>query len=269
MVESALYVYCVAAGEPEGPARLKGLDDRPLRLVRHGGLAVVASEVGLETFCGPGADRRLADPEWIATRAARHGEVVARVFEEGPVLPARLGTIFSTTERLEHFLGIHHDGIAEFLRRVEGSAEWSVKGYLDRGRAGKRLAAKARRAAADALAGKPPGARYFEERKIERTAERELDGWLARIVDRIATRLDGVAAESQDRDLLAREATGKDLDMVLNRALRVPNDRVEAFAGLVDEESDRRGERHGLVLERSGPWPPYSFCPSFPAEDGG
>jgi hypothetical protein len=52
-----------------------------------------------------------------------------------PVLPARLGTLFSSPERLTELMTRHYDKILGFLERVADHDEWSVKVFVDRQKA--------------------------------------------------------------------------------------------------------------------------------------
>ena len=40
----------------------------------------------------------MEDLAWVAPRALRHEEVILTVMEQGPVLPVRFGTVFSSLD---------------------------------------------------------------------------------------------------------------------------------------------------------------------------
>jgi len=100
-------------------------------------LCAIVSEVSLEDFCGAAAELRMQDLVWVAPRAVRHEEVVEKVRCQSPVLPVRFGTLFSTPESLEEFLGLHHQTISQFLDRVADLDEWSVKAFSTESKPGK------------------------------------------------------------------------------------------------------------------------------------
>ena len=70
-------------------------------------LAAVWSPVPVEDFCGSEAEERMLDLTWIGPRVIRHQEVVAGVMRHSPVLPARFGTIFSSSANLGKVLQHH------------------------------------------------------------------------------------------------------------------------------------------------------------------
>ncbi len=71
------------------------VDDRaPTFAHRHSGLAALLGVVAVDEFCGPEAERKLADLGWVGERALRHERVIEEGFRRGPVLPARFGTLF-------------------------------------------------------------------------------------------------------------------------------------------------------------------------------
>ena len=51
--------------------------------------------------------------------------------EHGPVVPARLCTLFSGPDALRDFLAANADGLRETLDRLRGHREWSLKVYCD------------------------------------------------------------------------------------------------------------------------------------------
>jgi hypothetical protein len=73
------------------------------------------------------------------------------------------------------------------------------------------------------------------------------------------------AADVRERRLLSREATGSDKDMVLNWAFLVPKKAVPGFQARVQDANAQYPDR-GLILECTGPWPPYSFTPALDLE---
>jgi len=61
-----------------------------------GKIAAVLAEVNIEDFTGPESQKKMENLAWIGPRALRHEEVVLLAMEQGPVLPVRFGTVFSS-----------------------------------------------------------------------------------------------------------------------------------------------------------------------------
>jgi hypothetical protein len=263
-----LYLYCLARFDrlPPSPLLGRGLDGQnSLAVAIVQNLAAVWSPVPLEDFCGPEAEERLRDLTWIGPRVIRHQEVVAGVMRHSPVLPARFGTIFSSMANLEKVLQRHYDTIAGFLKRLTDQEEWAVKGLLDRPGAKEKLFSLKLAREAASLEALSPGKRYFEEQRLRAACDQELHGWVQEVCREVWTDLRYYAAEARERRLLSREATGSDKDMVWNWALLMPRQAVGGFQALIQDVNAQYAER-GLVLECTGPWPPYSFCPALDME---
>jgi hypothetical protein len=228
-------------------------------------LVAVWSPVPLEDFCGPEAEKRLQDLTWIGPRVIRHQEVVAGVMRHSPVLPVRFGTIFASLANLQKVLQRHSDTIAEFLERLTDQEEWAVKGMLDRPGAKDKLVSLKLALEAENLEGLSPGKRYFEEQRLRAAGDQELQRWLHKVCQEVWTNLQDCATQAQERRLLSRKTTGSDQDMVWNWALLIPRQAVGGFQALIQDVNAQYAHR-GLRLEVTGPWPPYSFCPSLDME---
>lgn len=267
-MEQGLYLFCLARLSclPTLPLGGRGLDGRsPVQVTGFRDLAAVWTPVSLEDFCGPEAAERLQDLTWIGPRVIRHQEVVAGVMRHSPVLPARFGTIFSSTANLKKVLHQRHDTIAVCLERLSDREEWAVKGLLDRPAAKERLFSLKLTQGASHLEALSPGKRYFEEQRLRAACDRELPRWLKGVRLDLWDDLRCLAGESRERRLLSREASGRARDMVFNWAFLLPTGTVAAFQDRIQAANDRYAD-YNLWLECTGPWPPYSFCPALEPE---
>lgn len=259
----AVYLYCLANSDKIQSVSGFGLDQAtPLSVTPYKNIVAVYSIVDLADFTEDEAEKNLQDIHWIGPRALAHEKVVEQISDTSPVLPARFGTIFSTFAKMEELLAIKHDAIAQFLEQIAGRQEWSIKGYLDTRQAAKKQADSEVAVQAEELDKLAPGTRYFQERKIANAAKETVSDWIRDQVAAIAGDLDSQVVQRVDRATLSREATGKDADMILNWAALVDMKGVSQLEEII-QKINRRHADEGLVLEFSGPWPPYSFCPSF------
>ncbi len=261
------YLFCFARSNEIESLKATGLDDRfPVFQRTFQDIATVLSHVSLEDFCGPLAKARLQDVSWVGARAFRHEEVIEQVLRHSPVLPARFGTIFSSWGRLENFTKLHHFAISLFLDRVRDKEEWAIKGFVDRDRAQKGVTGICLDREGDRLAMLSPGKQYFEKKRIEANARKALNRWLKDIAEMIFKELHPYASRFHERELLSCNATGKNVEMIFNWAYLIPKGCVDDFRKLFAQMKDAY-EKKGLILELSGPWPPYSFCPSLDREE--
>lgn len=257
----AIYLYCLARSDLLPAIEGIGLDGQsPLFLRTSQDIVAVLSAVSLDEFSGPYAESRMKDISWIGPRACQHEKVVEQVMRHSPVLPARFGTIYSSLAALEKLFEMHHAAISRFLDQVADKEEWSVKGLMDRAKAKEDLFSVILAREAGRLASSSPGMRYFQEQRIRSGVEKDLRSWLKEVCIQIQNDLSCYASDFCERKVLSRDATGMDTDMVLNCAYLVPRDLAGDFRARIDRANAEHTKR-GLVLQPTGPWPPYSFCP--------
>lgn len=225
-----------------------------------GDVVAVVSETSLEDFTGPDAEARTKSVEWLGPRALLHEHVIEQVAASSPVLPVRLGTLFSSEESLGRLVARNHETIAAFLDRVAGQEEWAVKGYVQR-----ELAIGARVKAAMASSPSPPsasqGMRYMQEKRMVAQAEAGLQAWLQETANRLWSELEAVSSSAVERNILPSSEGQPFGEMILNWAVLVPAadvPRLHALVARFDEEL----RPAGVTLRESGAWPPYSFAPA-------
>lgn len=266
IANTALYLYGLTMSAEATADQCKAVDDHhPVFTHDFGDVTAVLSRVIPEEFTDRALQERMREVTWITSRACRHQAVVEQIARQAAVFPAPFGAIFSSDRVLAELIRRHHGQIRDFLERIAGHAEWSLKCYLDRGKAVAALSEAALAAEAQRLAGLAPGARYFEEKKIQKNAGKQLNHWLDTVVSALKQEIAAMAGRHRWRDLLSRQATGMEMDMVINGAFLVAYDNLDDFRHK-SEELNRIHAPAGLIFEISGPWPPYSFCPSL---DGG
>ena len=259
----AVYLYCFAkAGLPFHLERMGIDEERPVFLFAYKEVAAVLSEVSASEFCGPEVEARLHDLAWIGPQVCRHQEVIVEVMRYSPALPARFGTIFYSLRGLEDRMSAHYLSIRHFLDRMVGKEEWGVKVTWDRFKARERLFATM---IADHTLSSLPGTRYFQEQKMRGEVENGLHGWLKVTCDQVAGELERIVSETFARKVRPGRSMENNREMFCNWAVLISREDLPRLQEHLAQVNDRYASR-GLVFELSGPWPPYSFCPSLDAE---
>ena len=146
---------------PSGDRRDRDRRGTSLFIEVIGEVAAVLAEVNIEDFSGPEAQEKMEDLKWVAPRALRHEEVVLSAMEQGPVLPVRFGTVFSSLAAAAEPLRQRQDVLMKFFQDTIDKKEWTLKGYVDRPQARARMTAARLAAEKEQLAGLSPGKRYF------------------------------------------------------------------------------------------------------------
>jgi hypothetical protein len=259
------HCYCqYAFVKPECPVEEIGPGVDPhfrVELICEGPIAAVVSRVSLDQFCPERLQGKTAeDIRWLSEMAARHNEIISQVANSSPVLPLRLGTVFRSRDSLQAMLARCQQTVAKFLEQLGDRQEWGVKLYLEKRRIGP----------APAHTGPPPphclrsqqtGTSYLTQKRIQLDRRREQR---TSVYETIQTVEQCLAAQSESccriRNLPG-DLTGHAEEMVFNAAFLLPsscqNNWLETAREIYQNVRDK-----GLLLEVSGPWPPYHFCPT-------
>ena len=235
-----------------------GLDEiGTVRVLEVEGLAVIVSSVS-PTEIEAGLSSEIPDPNWIVPRAVHHERVLQAALARSPVLPTRFGCVLASQQSLEVVTRQHLEVIRRFLSEVENQEEWTLKAFLDEKQAVEallqtdpRLSERFRKLPT------APGARYFLEKKLREEAQS------------MATRAAKVAAERLHQAIQQTGVTVRTLSsrgdepsgqlLLLKLALLVPRGKLLDIVGKAEQAT---AASVPLVVEPSGPWPPYHFCPS-------
>jgi hypothetical protein len=261
---SVVYLYGVV---PRGQA----LPDRVGATTGDVTLATVVALADLlpaEEFSGAALEARLLDVEWVATQARRHTSMLAGAMEHGPVVPARLCTLFSSVAALRASLEQKEEQLQETLDRLRGRREWGLKLFSDEDRVRAKCLSQDPDLAepAPSAGAAVTGLAWMQKKRrdallVERVAERG-----EQMANAILDEMEATAAEVRVRPTLTEGASGVAEPMVLNAALLVDTGAEPAMHAAV-EGLALELEENGFHLVLSGPWPPFSFCDADDAEE--
>jgi hypothetical protein len=259
--QTACYLYCLAPSAGGVQVSVTGVDGRHPVLVRAcGGIGAVLGDVELGEFCGESAEARLQELAWLAPRVCRHEAVIEEVMSRVPVLPARFATLFTSFDSLERSVLENQQAITEFFRQLGDKQEWAVKGLLDRAGALEGPGSSGRPVTEEPAPVTSPGARYFQEKRIQAQWERDFNLRLKEFCQRAAAALGAHARGFRERKVLAAATAETDAEVVLNWAFLLSPAALEDFRVLVERFNGAEAFP-GLMLALRGPWPPYSFAP--------
>ena len=257
-----IYLFCLTPADPCPEMAGNGIDgEHPLFIEVIGEVAAVLAEVNIEDFSGPEAQKKMEDLKWVAPRALRHEEVVLSTMEQGPVLPVRFGTVFSSIEAAAEPLRQRQDVLMKFFQETIDKKEWTLKGYVGRPQARARMTAARLAAEKEQLAGLSPGKRYFLEQKIKGAVDKDVAIWLKEMERDILSVVKKMSVGFSQCRLQSQDVTGRDEEMFFHGALLVPDASMADLQRLLSDWNAAHQDA-GLLLELSGPWPPYHFAPT-------
>ena len=296
MSDQHYYLYAFARPDCSVEQIGAGVDPRfEVEVVCDGSTAAVASRVGLDRFDVKKLEGGTAeDIGWLNQVAVRHHDIVRQAAESSPVLPLRLGTIFLSRASLLAAAARARDTVADFLRTLGDRQEWAVKLFLEnpsvettagqgspprsdvvqqqrpsltrgRGAGAEGLLSQNTQSSLDGRSDQTPragaGAEYLNRRKAQLQRHRELRAGLQEEIQVVEEQLRGGTDGCCRGRLLPASLTGRSEKMVFNAAFLLDPSQVEAWLATV--ERVRESVRcKGLLLEATGPSPPYHFCPT-------
>lgn len=259
-----LYLYGVI---PAGQALPAGT---PVKLVARtvGPLAAMVEEVGAAEFSPELLEERLQKLEFVAPLAERHHAVLEAASRVGPVVPARLCTLFSDDRALAASLDERRDALVEVLGRLEGRAEWGVKVYCEPETATARAAERdpQAKALAQAAAKGTEGQMFILRKRREARLAEAVAARSQEVAEQVSDAVDPLAGDLRFRPLRSDLQPDRKDQMILNLALLL-SEEEQAEVERVVEELAAELEPDGYRLELGGPWPPYSFTTDEEEED--
>jgi hypothetical protein len=260
-----------------------------VELIREGPIAAVVSRVELGDFSPERLQGKTAeDIQWLGKIAARHNEIICQAAASSAVLPLRLGTVFRSLESLQAMLVRCRSTVAEFLKRLGNRQEWGIKLYLEKrrpdplsGHTGpppphflsrqrgndadaddRDASGSERRANGGGLPrSATSGTSYLTEKRAQLDSRREVRAAIHQTIQAVEQCLTSESEHYCRIRNLPRDLTGRSEEMVFNAALLLPSSAHARWLETI-RQLDRDVQTKGLVLEVSGPWPPYHFCPN-------
>jgi hypothetical protein len=231
-----------------------------VELTCEGPIAAVTSRVGLDQFAPERLQGKTAeDIQWLGKVAARHNEIICRAASSSAVLPLRLGTVFRSRDSLQAMLVRCRSTVAKFLEQLGNRQEWGVKLYLEKRRL-EPMPGHASPLPPHYLGPLRTGTAYLTQKKIQLDCRREARVSMHQTIQTVEQCLAGKAEHCCRIRNLPSDLTGRTEEMVFNAAFLLPSSAQASWLETI-HNVDRDVQSKGLVLEVSGPWPPYHFCP--------
>jgi hypothetical protein len=234
-----LYLYGVTQSRPARPVRLMGVDlQSPVEAVECEGVICWVSRVSADEF-EDSLTENMENLDWLASASVAHQRAVGGIARHADILPARLGTVFRYEDSLRAHIRGHVREIEMNLKRVKSAEEWGIKIFeiapvaasLPKARTGREyLQAKAA---------------LLSRKKPAGIAEPELAEFQDALKD--------VAEASAP----AGRISGGQRGLLFQASLLVKRTNRSRLESVLREFS--RKWASSRRIEKSGPWPPYSF----------
>jgi hypothetical protein len=234
----SVHLYGIVPTETSLPSDVRGRQAAPLRLVRHGRLAAIVSDVDPEA--------RIRREDLLA-----HAHVLEAVVEDSTVLPMRFGVILGSDDELaEQVLRSGEQRLLSLLDEFDGLQQLTVKAVHDEEEVLRVLLAQDNnvRALRDSIA--PGGETYQTKLELGRLVADGIEDIermdAAHLIDELAPLARDIKIEDQSKRRYVLDAA-----LLVSRADR---SRIDAAIARVGSELPAR-----LRLRYVGPQPPYAF----------
>jgi len=261
----AIYLYCLRKKKTAFIKAVKTIDKGKAYTVPYKELEAVVSEVNLKKFSSEEIQKKAQeDVNWIKEKAQIHEHVIEQAMglrgKIVPVIPMKFGTIFKTKQSLEGIFEKNYLKFRKLLEGLEGKQEWGVKIYLNEKVFEKKLAEKSEAVAQKKkeIASLPKGMDFFVKKQMEEVIKKEKNRELEGVLKEIFENLQKLAVKANQGKNLDKALTGKKEPMVLNLNLLIKEEKVVEFQKEVNR-LETRYQNQGLIIQESGPWPPYNF----------
>jgi hypothetical protein len=239
--ETAKYVYGVVRARGASAPKGAGIDEKPIGIVTHGGVAALTSDVPV----GFSEARR---EELLA-----HTRVLEEAMRGAVVLPMRFGVVMPDEETIhERLLDPFEASLEAQLGEMDGKVEVTIKGIHDEGAILREVIAESPEIAElrEAIRGKPEAATYYERIRLGELVAAALEEKRAAAAPRIVERLAPLAVDVRVGEPVHER-------MAVNASFLVERARLEEFDRAVDQIGAEQAGR--MQLKYTGPLPPHSF----------
>jgi hypothetical protein len=247
MTALATYLYAVVRPlPPNALGDLTGISGARVRTLDRDGIGCVVSTVSLDEFGEQELAANLNELPWLERVAREHDTVVRAAAQLTTTAPLRMATVCRDDAAALAKLDELGSRATAVLDRLDGRVEWGVKAY-----------ATARQAPVPVAASATSGADYLRRRKQESVERQAAVAAATAQAESVYTALAGDSVAGRRHRVQDRQLTGVDEPMLLNAAFLVEHGEAQRFTNALDALAERYA---AIRLERTGPWPPYSFA---------
>ncbi len=255
------YLYALTRSGYQAGHLGAGVDSRFLvEIVPCKKTAGVASRVGLDKFDVKKLESGQTDINWLAQVAVRHNQVVSSAAEGQPLLPLRLGALFHSRISLLARMESWESAVIDYLNYIGDRQEWAAKIYVDPRHREENLSSS-NSSCSNQTADVGNGAEYLAQKLKQRRESRGLQQSFQAAIEAIENSLASQADRYCRSRPLPAALTGREEKMLWNSAFLLRRSASDRWLELVEDLRCAAASAR-LLLEVSGPWPPYHFCPS-------
>lgn len=242
----------IPAGQP-----VPDLVYESFRALRQKDLVALVEAVPAREFSTGALEQSMASLDWVARLARKHQSVLEWAMQYGPVVPARLCTLYSSADGVRTALASNRERLVGLLGRLEGCQEWGIKMRCDENHLKRFISASGTSSNTDGrLSG---GAAWILAKQADARVQGAMDRRIDEILDDVEIVVDPLVVSIRELALPPDGLRDDGQPIVLNLAVLLRTTERPAFDAAVGMLESRYGDE-GVTFETTGPWPAYSFC---------
>ncbi|MEK9178853.1 MAG: GvpL/GvpF family gas vesicle protein [Patescibacteria group bacterium] len=258
---NGFYVYCI---RPKHASALpaKGVKfAKSIKVFPFKDIEAVVGEIDPSKLDGEKIkDKILDDPKWAEENIRAHHEVIDRAFQTSVVIPMKFGMMYRTKISLVETLEKYYRKFKSLISRLQDRKEWGVKAYLDHKKfiEGLKKKNKEIQKLEKRRSSVQKGMRWYTERKVDEIVAKELEEEIEKELQYLVGKVEKYTEEIRLNEILSKDIHEPAREVIMNAACLVKNDALKDFKGLFQELA-KEATQKGILLELTGPWPPYNF----------
>ncbi len=256
---SLLYLYCISDKEPnfEDGANTEGLSTFKFKSFYS-----IVRSVSEEDFGKENIERNINSIQWLEKHVRMHEAVIENVMLKGyTVIPFKFATVFCSEDTLSLFLEKYAEALTSKLNELKDKEEWGVKIYCNTEQVEKFVKSTNQQVLDfnTQILNASQGKAYFMKKKQDELIRNVVKEKTYEYANGYYSYLKKIAENSKENKLQAKELTGKAHEMILNSVFLLDRNSVLDFSKTALELKPDY-EKKGLIIDITGPWPPYNFC---------
>lgn len=255
------YVYCITSEDKPKEFDVRGIDNKSgVFVLGYKDLGAVVSMINLSDFRESELKKKLDDLRWTKRAVLNHQRVINKVMNGRAVLPMKFGVIYKTRGQIQNILGKNYYKFKNLLKSLAEKKEWGVKVYCNQSELNRKIQINENsiKKLKEKMKKSPEGVKFFLQKKIEAIGELALEKKINKYSKTFLKKLEQSSARYVLNEILPKELTGKQEEMVISAAYLVDNKNFLKFEKELASLKDKYS-KNGFLFELSGPWPPYNF----------
>ena len=253
-----IYLYCITDKTPD----LKEMDKLSENIfsINSNGLYAVAKYVPEAEFSEENLKQNLADMNWFEPQVREHIRIISEIMKSSTVIPFKFGTIYNNEKNIKKMIDNYSKEFKENINYLKNKEEWSVKIYCNLEKFNTMIIKDSNEINQldNEIRQSSPGKAYILKKKRKDLISKESERKLNEYGQNCFNDLKKVSDNTKINNLLPKEVTEKQNDMILNSAYLITKDKVKNFVNII-EKLRNIYEAYGLEFDNSGPWPSYNF----------